>query len=149
MNRGEIYYVEIPNATGLEMTKTRPAVVVSADCVNNSEGIVIVVFCTASPHRDLPTHVSVRSTSRPCSALCEHVYAVDKSRISTFVGYASDDEMQRIDLALMSALGLDFTSPPVTNDASPSEDVHLLRVELETYKRLYGELLDRMMGRQT
>jgi len=148
MNRGEIYYVTIPAATGLEMVKTRPAVIVSADCVNGAEGVVIVVFCSASPHRDLPTHVSIRSTARPCAALCEHIYAVDKSRISTFIGYASDDEMQRIDIALTSALGLDFTAPPVTNTPPRCEnaasDADALRVELETYKRLYNDLLDRV-----
>ena len=147
MKRGEIYYVTIPQATGFEMTKTRPAVIVSGDGVNSRENVVIVAFCSASSHQDTPTHVIIRSTARPSTVLCEHIYAVDKSRVSTFIGCATDDEMARIDAALSSALAIDFTAHNAANTPRGEIEGTALRAELETYKRLYGELLDRMTGR--
>ena len=147
MKRGEIYYVTIPHATGFEMTKMRPAVIVSGDGVNSRENIVIVAFCSASSHQDTPTRVIIRSTARPSTVLCEHIYAVDKSRVSTFIGCATDDEMARIDAALSSALAIDFTAHNAANTTRGEIEGTALRAELETYKRLYGELLDRMTGR--
>ncbi|MBQ9458773.1 MAG: type II toxin-antitoxin system PemK/MazF family toxin [Oscillospiraceae bacterium] len=147
MKRGEIYYVTIPQATGFEMTKTRPAVIVSGDGANSRENVVIVAFCSASSHQDTPTRVIIRSTARPSTVLCEHIYAVDKSRVSTFIGCATDDEMARIDAALSSALALDFTAHNAANTTRGEIEGTALRAELETYKRLYGELLDRMTGR--
>ena len=119
MKRGEIYYVTIPHATGFEMTKMRPAVIVSGDGVNSRENIVIVAFCSASSHQDTPTRVIIRSTARPSTVLCEHIYAVDKSRVSTFIGCATDDEMARIDAALSSALAIDFTAHNAANTPPP------------------------------
>lgn len=43
--RGEIYYVAIPYATGHEMEKDRPAIVVSCEELNRTSPCVAVVMC--------------------------------------------------------------------------------------------------------
>lgn len=119
MNRGEIYYVSIPSATGQEMTKGRPAVILSSDEVAEQENVVAVAFCSASEHRDAPYRILIRSTPRPSTVLCEHIYTVDKSRISTYIGRVTSAELGRIDLAVASSLGLDFTASRVTSAPPP------------------------------
>lgn len=66
-----------------------------------------VVYMTTQPKTDLPTHVTVRSTGRPSTVLCEQVYSVSTERIGTYIGECSDKEMENIDIALMISLQLD------------------------------------------
>lgn len=49
MRRGEIYWVDIPNAIGHELMKDRPAIIVSCDALNDNSPVVQVVYCSASP----------------------------------------------------------------------------------------------------
>jgi mRNA interferase MazF len=70
--RGEIWLVDFGEPIGREQSGRRPAVVVSADRLNESPaGVVIVVACTAA-RRDLPSHVELNTAS---SGLDELSYA--------------------------------------------------------------------------
>ena len=42
--RGEIYWVDIPNAIGHELMKDRPAIIVSCDALNDNSPVVQVVY---------------------------------------------------------------------------------------------------------
>lgn len=135
MRRGEIYWVDIPNAIGHELMKDRPAIIVSCDALNDNSPVVQVVYCSASPKKELPEHITIRSTEQISTALCENVYTVDKSRVGRFVGRCTRREMEQVDLGLLSGLGLAQYSL-----ASPQEDEE----ERDTYKRMYESLLARM-----
>lgn len=76
MRRGEIYWVDIPNAIGHELMKDRPAIIVSCDALNDNSPVVQVVYCSASPKKELPEHITIRSTEQISTALCENVYTV-------------------------------------------------------------------------
>lgn len=93
--------------SGSEQHSDRPAVVVSNDKNNENSNVVEVVYMTTQPKTDLPTHVTVRSTGRPSTVLCEQVYSVSTERIGTYIGECSDKEMENIDIALMISLQLD------------------------------------------
>lgn len=117
MRRGEIYWVDIPNAIGHELMKDRPAIIVSCDALNDNSPVVQVVYCSASPKKELPEHITIRSTEQISMALCENVYTVDKSRVGRFVGRCTRREMEQVDLGLLSGLGL-----AQYGLASPQED---------------------------
>lgn len=106
--RGEIYYIN--NASkehiGSEIKKDRPAVIVSCDANNKHSDVLEVVFLTSAPKKDLPTHVTIRSTGRKSEALCEQPTPVSVERINNFVGKASEKEMEQIDIALLIGLGI-------------------------------------------
>lgn len=102
MRRGEIYWVDIPNAIGHELMKDRPAIIVSCDALNDNSPVVQVVYCSASPKKELPEHITIRSTEQISTALCENVYTVDKSRVGRFVGRCTQREMEQVDLGLLS-----------------------------------------------
>ena len=74
---------------------------------NENSNVVEVVYMTTQPKTDLPTHVTVRSTGRISTVLCEQVYSVSTERIGTYIGEATDKEMENIDIALMISLQLD------------------------------------------
>lgn len=117
MRRGEIYWVDIPNAIGHELMKDRPAIIVSCDALNDNSPVVQVVYCSASPKKELPEHITIRSTKQISTALCENVYTVDKNRVGRYVGRCTKREMEQVDLGLLSGLGL-----AQYGLASPQED---------------------------
>jgi mRNA interferase MazF len=161
VKRGDVVYVTIPYATGHEMQKDRPGIVVSCDELNLSSPCVTVVLCTASvPKKELPEHVRIRSTPITSTAMCEHICTVDKSRIERVVGHCNENEIQLLDIAMMCGLKLDgYLKPvkpkpvtpaaapePVQPPAAPDTNVELVRAEAErdVYKTLYTDLLARM-----
>ena len=91
---------------GSEQHSDRPAVVVSNNKNNENSNVVEIVYMTTQPKTDLPTHVTVRSTGRPSTVLCEQVYSVSTERIGTYIGECTDKEMENIDIALMISLQL-------------------------------------------
>ena len=158
MKRGEIYFISIPYSTGHEMQKDRPGIIVSRDSQAPSS-TVTVVLCSTSANPDRQYHVTVRSMRKLSVAMCEHVCAVDCSRLGTYLGEASPQEMQAIDIALASSLGLDFGSPssrtaqpaePVEEEVvaptAPADGSATIKAELDVYKMLYNDLLSRMLG---
>ena len=124
----------------------------SRDALNDNSPVVQVVYCSASPKKELPEHITIRSTEQISTALCENVYTVDKSRVGRFVGRCTRREMEQVDLGLLSGLGLaqyGLASPqedeeepePVRGD---TEALVIAQTERDTYKRMYESLLARM-----
>lgn len=156
--RGEIYWVDIPNAIGHELMKDRPAIIVSCDELNGNSPVVQVVYCSASPKKELPEHITIRSTEQISTALCENVYTVDKSRIGRYVGRCTKREMEQVDIALPSGLGLaQYGLARRAEAPEPAEPVRevmedgvapmaliIAQTERDTYKRMYESLLARM-----
>lgn len=169
IKRGEMFYISRGGVSynGSEQHSDRPAVVVSNDKNNENSNVVEVVYMTTQPKTDLPTHVTVRSTGRPSTVLCEQVYSVSTERIGTYIGECSDKEMENIDIALMISLQLDGNmktskkynetikeqqealkekeneKPEIT---ASSEETIRLQTERDTYKTMYEQLLNRLVN---
>jgi len=171
MKRGEIYYIERSSygETGSEQRSGRPAVIVSNDKCNEYSEVLEVVFLTTQPKHDLPTHIDIRSSSKPSVALCEQINSVAIQRFGEYIGTCSEYEMMLIDAALAISLGLDSenkrdTKPekkstpapapaPVINVNNVSEDskkkdeeIVRLTAERDTFKELYDRLFERMLA---
>lgn len=155
MKRGEIYLIRVPDGIGHEMRKDRPGIIVSK-ITAGMQTTVNVVLCSSSTRRELPTHVTIRSTQRVSQAMCEHILTVDISRVGPYLCEASPQEMQALDIALATALELNFggnrelaapATPPAPEPVTvPAEPDAGLRAELAVYKMLYNDLLSRMLG---
>jgi len=102
--RGEIWLVEFGDPVGTEQAGRRPAVVVSADRLNESRaGVVIVVPCTTA-RRGLPSHIEIepdRSGLDSVSyAKCEDVKSVSEHRLISRLGAADEEALLAITRAL-------------------------------------------------
>lgn len=108
IKRGEMFYISRGGASynGSEQYSDRPAVVVSNNKNNENSNVIEIVYMTTQPKTDLPTHVTVRSTGRISTVLCEQVYSVSTERVGTYIGECTDKEMENIDIALMISLQL-------------------------------------------
>lgn len=165
IKRGNIHYIDIPNAIGHEMMKDRPGVIISCDPMNYTSPVVSVVFLTGSRPADAPYHVKVSAAASvrhgSSTALCEHIYTVDKSRVGKCMGRCSEEEMAAIDDGILMSLALGdgkYKGPKSqkAQAAAPKEEqreevpvfnpIELAVVERERdiYKGLYEKLLDSM-----
>ncbi|MEG2679774.1 MAG: type II toxin-antitoxin system PemK/MazF family toxin, partial [Oscillospiraceae bacterium] len=157
VKRGDIFYIEIPFATGHEMEKARPGIIVSCDALNETSPVINIVFCSASNSHEQVEHIPIRSTPVKSMALCEHIYTVDKSRIGKFLGHATEREMEMVGNGIKAGLDLggDSLGEMQENGTNQTESscscekpgyMDLIRAEAERdiYKSLYDGLLNRM-----
>lgn len=85
----------------------RPAVVVSNDSGNINSDILIVAYITSKIRRlDMPTHVLIGSMRQPSMVMCEQLETVSENEITRFTGQIREDDMIKINHALMASLGL-------------------------------------------
>jgi mRNA interferase MazF len=104
MKRGQIYYIRDRYTIGAEIRKARPAVIISNDRLNNTSGVITVVYLTTQPKEERPEHVDINATGIESVALCEQIDTVSKSLVGDYCGTCNDDEMLRIDEAICRAL---------------------------------------------
>ena len=95
--RSDIWLVDFGAPIGREQAGRRPAVIVSADRLNESPaGVVIVVPCTTA-HRGLPSHVELDPDAAGLDevsyAKCEDVKSISVERLIARVGSAGSDVM--------------------------------------------------------
>ena len=109
IKRGEIYYIEPSKAlqtTGCEQRSNRPGIVVSNNENNEHSSIVEIVYLTTQPKNTMPTHVIINSAVKTSIALCEQVNTVAVERLADYMGQCSEDEINKIDEALMISLNI-------------------------------------------
>lgn len=112
IERGDIFYVESDYQTvGSEQRAGRPAIIVSNDTANKNSPVVEIVYLTTQDKNDQPTHVEIRSSTKPSTALCEQIDSVSKTRLGDYMATCTQNEMMNIDIALAISLGLDFAKP--------------------------------------
>ena len=151
MKRGEVYLIKRRDCIGSEITKTRPAVIVSNNALNATSGVVEVVYLTTQPKKELPTHACINSTSLPSVALCEQVDSVSLQLVCAQVGTCSEEEMAAIDRALMHSLGLTGAEPVDAPEVLPAEfaaaalEMYTNSVKAIAERDAYKEILDRLL----
>ncbi|MGH8673596.1 MAG: type II toxin-antitoxin system PemK/MazF family toxin [Burkholderiales bacterium] len=79
--RGEVWWVSLDPARGREMSKRRPALVVSPDEMNLGVGTVIVAPITTTI-RPWPTRYTVRMSGKLRSVALDQIRVVDRSRLT-------------------------------------------------------------------
>lgn len=104
VRRGDIWLVDFGGPVGREQAGRRPAVVVSADPLNDSRAdVVIVVPCTTT-WRDLPSHVELDpdecGLAEVSYAKCEDVKSVSEHRLIGRLGAADDEALFAINRVL-------------------------------------------------
>jgi mRNA interferase MazF len=108
--RGEVWLVDFGDPVGREQPGKRPAVVVSADALNESRAGVVVVVPITTTYRGLPSHVEIdRGASgldEVSYAKCEDVKSVSEQRLVGRLGTAGEEAMFEIARALRFLLDL-------------------------------------------
>lgn len=108
--RGEIYNIDLGHPIGHEPAFIRPAIVVSADVLNNGAGSLVVIVPVGSTSYSLRSHVEIGSGESgldyPSYARCDQIRVISTERIVARRGVAGVDEVHAIDQALRFILDL-------------------------------------------
>lgn len=147
IERGDIFYIGRGQAVyGSEQWAGRPGIIVSNDQNNLHSETVEVVYCTTRYKPNLPTHTTVLATPYESTVLCEQITTVDVSRLGNYIGKCTESEMRAIDRCIGVSLGLhthkeekpnpDYV-PPMRRQQRDSEELIALRVERDTYRKMY------------
>lgn len=102
-------YLNFDPIIGSEQGGPRPAVVVQNDIGNKHAPTVIIAPVTSKTKKtNLPTHVKLTSKclERNSMVLLEQIKTIDKSRIESYIGTLTDEEMKMIEKALRISLGM-------------------------------------------
>ena len=81
IKRFEIYWVNLDPTVGREIKKTRPAVVISPNEVNNAIGTILVAPITSNT-RNFPTRVAFQLNENENYIALDQIRAVDKTRLA-------------------------------------------------------------------
>lgn len=165
IRRGDIFYIQKGWVTGSEQQSGRPGIIVSNEENNEHSETVEIVYCTTKSKAKLPTHTTILSTPYESTVLCEQVTTVSVDRLGDYIGRCTEQEMKEIDLCMMVSLGLATTdmkrvyaeknSRPEPEEKAVMEadkenvtddELLSLRVERDTYKRMYELAVERFAG---
>lgn len=93
IKRGEVYWAHLDPTIGAEIQKTRPVVVMSNSSINKARKTVVVVpLSTSAP---VIQYINVGLTGGS-TARCDHIRAIDKSRLAKKIGVLSIKDMEAI-----------------------------------------------------
>jgi mRNA interferase MazF len=111
MRRGDIWTV----AGGKDYAgKARPVVILQDDSFDGTESITICAFTTDdtdAPLFRLPVEPSDRNGLRiPCQLMVDKVTTVPKSKVGTHIGRLDDEDILRLNRAVLVFLGLATSS---------------------------------------
>ena len=109
--RGEIYLVNFDPATGAEIRKTRPALILQNDIANRYSSVTIVAAITSFSSEDGKTYptevfigVSEGGLDNDSITLLNQIRTIDKRRLVKKLGVLKDKTMAQIDKAIQISL---------------------------------------------
>ncbi len=92
MKRYEIRWVALDSVRGSEMAKTRPAVIVSLDILNQRLDTVTVCPLTTSLHPAWRSRVQVKCGRENAEIAVDQIRTVAKARLGTRIGKLKPEE---------------------------------------------------------
>jgi mRNA interferase MazF len=105
-----VWLVDFGDPVGREQSGRRPAVVISADSLNESRAGVVVVVPITTTYRGLPSHVEIDRGSSGLDevsyAKCEDVKSISEQRLIGRLGAVGDEAMFQAARALRFLLDL-------------------------------------------
>jgi mRNA interferase MazF len=103
-----VILVNLDPTVGVEIRKTRPAVVLSNDSINQFSQLVVVVPLTKNTARLSPSHVvipkGVARLTFASKVVTEQIKAVDKQRIVRRLGSLTPAVLAQVERALKNTL---------------------------------------------
>lgn len=115
ISRGDIFWLkDTGEATGAEINKTRPCVIIQNDIGNVNSPVTIVALITSYKEGKKPYPTNVFVTARETGlddnslVLCNQIQTVSKSRLLGKIGRIPDDKMKLVDTALICSFDLDY-----------------------------------------
>lgn len=106
--RGDVYWVNLDPAVGSEISKTRPAVIISNDTGNlYSDRVIVAPMTSKGLDRIYPFEVKLAAEDGVIDAskvLLDQIRTLDKSRLGKQKGKLSHEKMEELNAAIRLSL---------------------------------------------
>ena len=109
--RGEVYWVNLDPTVGLEIAKTRPAVIISNDIGNQyADWVIVAPISSGGMSRVYPFEVRLntgeRGLAQTSKILLDQIRTVDKTRLGSNIGVLTPERMEEVDRAIRISLAV-------------------------------------------
>lgn len=105
MKRYEVRWAALDPATGAEMAKTRPVVIVSPDVLNDRLQTVTICALTTQLHPGWRTRLPVRVGRRQAEIAVDQIRTISKSRLGAKLGTLSEGDARALRLVITEMYG--------------------------------------------
>ena len=111
VRKGDIFYADLSPVIGSEQGGIRPVVILQNDVGNRFSQTTIVAIITSRLNKaKLPTHIVIDSNNyglnKKSVILVEQVRTIDKRRIKEKLGKLSEEDLKKIDRAILISFGI-------------------------------------------
>lgn len=112
IKKGDIYYASLDPVIGSEQKGDRPVVVLQNNLGNKYSPTIIIAPLTEIIKKEkLPTHIKIYKNEflkYDSMILLEQLRTIDKSRLISYLGKLKDNQLQKIDNALIKTLSINI-----------------------------------------
>lgn len=110
IHEGDVFLVNMDPTIGAEIKKTRPAIIVSNEWINQFSPLVVVVPLTTSTQNVSPSHILIPpgqgGLNYLSKALTEQIRAMDKSRLLQRSGKLEAEYVTKLHDAIRNTLNM-------------------------------------------
>lgn len=102
--RSDVYWIALDPALGIEIRKTRPAVVISNDSCNRYGSRVVVLPITSNIESLYPGEARIEVRGAPARVLVDQIRSIDKTRLRSRIGRLTKQELLGVENAVQITL---------------------------------------------
>lgn len=110
VHEGDVFLTNMDPTIGAEIKKTRPAITVSNEWINQFSPLVVVVPLTTSTQKVSPSHILIPPNQDGLNylskALTEQIRAMDKSRLLQRLGRLDTEYITKLQDAIRNTLNM-------------------------------------------